>query len=96
MLQPPVKWSYLKLIGWLVLGSLTALVVYAQWVISSSTKSSLSLRKTPFASNEVSRFLACPGSELVRREPCSNPDALRPQQVECRRFYAADHHEHHD
>jgi hypothetical protein len=34
-LRPPVKWSYLKLVGWFALGSFVALIAYAQSVMSS-------------------------------------------------------------
>jgi hypothetical protein len=41
-LRPPVKWSYLKLVGWLVFFSLLALIAYVQSVMGSSgTASSL-------------------------------------------------------
>jgi hypothetical protein len=41
-LHPPVKWSYLRLVGWFALGSFVALIAYVQSVMSSSgTASSL-------------------------------------------------------
>lgn len=39
-LQPPVKWSYLRLVGWFGLGSLATLVAYGQSVLSDSTEAS--------------------------------------------------------
>jgi hypothetical protein len=38
--QPPTKWSYLKLMGWFVLGSFVALVAYVHSVMSSSRMAS--------------------------------------------------------
>jgi hypothetical protein len=41
-LHPPVKWSYLKLVGWFALGSFVALIAYVQSVMGSfGTASSL-------------------------------------------------------
>jgi hypothetical protein len=37
-LQPPVKWSYRKLIGWSVVVSIVMLIVYVHSVMGSSTK----------------------------------------------------------
>jgi hypothetical protein len=37
-LRPPMKWSYLKLIGWSVVVSLVTLIVYVHSVMGSSTK----------------------------------------------------------
>jgi hypothetical protein len=39
-LRPPVKWSYLKLLGWFAISSFVALVAYVQVVLSSSVKAS--------------------------------------------------------
>jgi hypothetical protein len=39
-LRPPVKWSYLKLIGWSALVSFAALIGYVHSVMSSSTRAS--------------------------------------------------------
>jgi hypothetical protein len=38
--EPPVKWSYLKLVGWFVLGSFVALIAYVHSVMSSSAVAS--------------------------------------------------------
>jgi rubredoxin len=37
-LRPPMKWSYLKLLGWTVVISFTVLIVYVHSVMGSSTK----------------------------------------------------------
>jgi hypothetical protein len=55
-LQPPVKWSYLKLVGWLALGSVAALIAHVQWVMSSSERVS-SLSVAIFAFSTLSLFL---------------------------------------
>jgi hypothetical protein len=39
-LQPPGKWSYLKLAAWIALGTLIALVSCVLWVMSRSTNAS--------------------------------------------------------
>ncbi len=37
-LRPPMKWSYLKLLGWTVVLTFTVLIVYVHSVMGSSTK----------------------------------------------------------
>jgi hypothetical protein len=59
-LQPPVKWSYLKLVGRFAIGSIVALIFDVQSVMSSSeTVSSLAAAIFVLPASFLFFFLAC-------------------------------------